>query len=390
MKNVLNKLLFFFLLSTLFYSCVNSDYDIGNIDDSDGLSPALAFPVGSLNTKILDFIKGAGIEATLHGTDSDTIYVTYDGQMSLKLLQEIPGWTGDYVFYAPPGMPDIELGFDEGEGSVDIDVFKGLQSGGSMLYPSNPQIYLTIYNYIGANIEININGITSYGNSQEKHAVFNNNTSSYVINAISAPEPNQSTVTGVTFNKANGKIHELFTIAPERISYDFGVELTVPDDGSLFLVPNKFVDIDYKVKIPFTFGEGTRLANADTLDLDLSGEDFISNLDELTLWIDYENRLQTTVELDILFLDEYKNLISNIEKEFNMDAAPSSGTTPQSEAEPKKGSFTVEFKKDEVEDAQRTRYIVLKSILKTGSGEVNIHPSDYVNLKLSAYLAINI
>jgi hypothetical protein len=391
MKKVLNKLLIFFLLSTFFCSCINNDYDTGNIDDGDvaGLSPALTLPIGSLNIKILEFIKSAGIESVLHGTDADTIYVTYGGQMSLNLKQEIPGWSNQDVFYVPPYLPNIGLGFDGGEESIDIDVFENLKSNGSELYPSNPQIYLTIRNYIGADIDVKINGITSYGNGEERYADFNN-SKSYIIDIGKAPAPHQSTTTKATFNRTNGKLHELFKIAPERISYDFDVDLPVPDDGSLFLVLDKFVDIDYEIKIPFTFSEGTRLSNVDTLKLDLSGDDFISNLDEFILWIDYENRLHASVNLEIEFLDKYKTVIPDIKKVFNMKSAPVYGGTNQSEAEPSKDSFTLTLDDDEVDAAKETRFITLKYMFQTGSGEVNIHPSDYVNLKLSAYLKVNL
>jgi hypothetical protein len=392
MKNLLNKPLIFFLLPVLFYSCINNDYDIDNIDDSGGFNPAFALPIGTLKTNITDFIKRAGIEDPLQ-TGTDTIYVAYNGSMSLEPMHQIPGMSENNIFYIPQGLP-IEFGFLGGEASVDIDVFKNLESSGSVLRPSNPKVYLTISNYIGANIDININSIKSYGpNQQTASAIFKNNGTSYVINVESAPKPHQSTLTKVTFDKTNGKIHELFAISPERISYDFSVNLNVSNDGnSHFLVPNKFVDIDYEIKIPFTFSAETRLASADTLDLDLSGEDFINSLDELKLWINYANRLRTTVDLEILFLDEHKELIPTIKKEFHMDAAPVSGGTNQKDALPAEGSFEISFDKNEIDDAKKTRYVILKSIFRTGASEseINIHPSDYVNLKLSAYLKVNI
>jgi hypothetical protein len=361
-----------------------------NIDDSGGLSPALALPVGTLKTGIMDFIKKAGIETPLQGTNTDTIYVAYNGSMSLTPLQEIPGLSGNSPFYIPPGVP-IDFVFDGGVASVDIDVFKDLESSGSVLHPSNPKVFLTIHNYIGAGIDINVNGITSYGGSRRVSATFSNNETSYVINVASAPEPHRYAVTNVSFDKANGKMHELFAISPERIAYDFSVNLNVTDGSSHFLVTDKFVDIDYEVKIPFTFSNGTQLASADTLTFDLSGEDFINSLDELKLWIDYENRLRTTVDLEILFLDEYKEPIQEMKKKvFHMKAAPVAEGVNQRDAMPAKDSFETGFDKNEIDNAKKTRYIILKSVFKVDANEVNIHPSDYVNLKLSAYLKINI
>jgi hypothetical protein len=62
-------------------------------------------------------------------------------------------------------------------------------------------------------------------------------------------------------------------------------------------------------------------------------------------------------------------------------------------AQPAKDSFTLSFDSDEFDNAQKTQHIILKSILKTdnqNNESVNIHPADYINLKLSVYSKINI
>jgi hypothetical protein len=196
------------------------------------------------------------------------------------------------------------------------------------------------------------------------------------------------------FDRTNGSTHELFSIAPERIACDFGVTLDVPDDGKHhFIVNGKYIDIDYELKIPMTFGPGTQLTSADTIKFDLSGEGFVNSLDELTLWINYENSLRTAIDLDVLFLDEYNNIIPSIRKNFHINAAPSSRATTKElfDGNPATGLFTLKFNKNEIDDAQKARYVILKSTLKTsGNEDVNIHPKDYINFKLSAYSKVNI
>jgi hypothetical protein len=336
-------------------------------------------PIGTLKTNIKDLIVEAGISEQLLEITADTIYVVYGGSMSMKPTSPIPGlgYGDNIINYIPNG---VQFAFDGGSADIDIDVFKDLSSSGSVLYPSNPQIYLTMHNYIGADINVDVHEIKSYGNG-EKNAVFSNGETSYSINVGSAVTAGESVSHTEVLDKTNGRIHDLFSNSPERISYDFGVNLQTPDDGKPhFIVNGKYVDLEYKIKIPMTFSAGTRLSSADTLDLDLSGEAFINNIDELILWINFENRVHATIDLELVFLNEYKNVIPSINRKFHINASPAEGT------------HTLKFNKTEFDDAKQTKYILLKTILKVdaGSGEVNIHPSDFITFKLSAYSKVSI
>jgi hypothetical protein len=389
MKNLLNKFLILFLVPMFFGSCVNSNYDLNDIDDSGGLNPALALPVGSLNINVTDFLEGTGIDSEFLETGTDTIYIVYRDSMSLAPTRNIPGLSEQGVIDNIP--PGLEFAFAGGETGYDFDVFKDLESSGSVLRPANPTIKFTIASYIGADIDLAVRSIASHrGNTQSKPAVFAGGAQQYLVPVGSAPEPGRATVTTVTFDKINGQLNELFAIAPDRITYNCGVNLNVPDDDKRhFLVANKFVDIKYEIRIPLTFSGGTQLASADTLEFDLSGDDFVSSLDEFALWIDYENRLRTTADLEIVFLDKDKRKIEGITKTFNMNAAASDGANQQNAA-PAKNSLYLDFKQNEIDDAKKTQYVKLNYILKTGNREVNIHPSDYIKLKLSVYLKVNI
>jgi hypothetical protein len=376
----------------MFSSCVDSKYDLDDIDDSGGLSPSLVLPIGTLKTGIIDFLEGAGIPEDLLQIGQDTIYVVYSGKMQLNSPSEIPAFgNSDYISYIPPGLT---FEFDGGSESIDIDIFKDLASSGSVLRPSRPRISCTVRNYIGADITVEINSIKSFGSQQEREAVFSNGENSYSISLGSAPERGEHSSRNVTFDRTNGQMDKLFSNSPERISYDFSVDLTVPEGGGHFMVKDKYVDVDYEVRIPLTFSPGTQLIYADTLDFDLSGDSFINNIDNLTIWIEYENSLRTTVDLDVLFLDENREVIPGITQKFQMKAAPAARETRES---PMPYSFAKEelsfsFNSSQFNDARKARYAALKSTLKTDSSnsEVNIHPSDHINLKLSAYSKVNI
>jgi hypothetical protein len=393
MKKVLNKFLLFFFMLPALCSCVNNNYDLDNIDDSGGLSPAVALPIGTIRTNVTDFIKGAGIDENILVETPDTIYIVYEGSMSLSptfplFVNGMP----DVIYGNDIPVNTIPFAFNGGAGSVNIDVFKDLESNGCVLLPSDPRVHCAIRNYLGADIDINIEGITSYGSGEPEKAVFRNDANSYSINVRSASEPHKYTEKKEIFDKINGRMHNLFSNSPERLSFDFSADLTIPADGNaLFIVRDKYIDVDYKVEIPMTFSQGTQLAYADTLEFDLSGDDFINNLDGLTLWIDSQNRLRTTVSLEVLFLDKDKNEISNIKKKFEMNSAPAHNGTNQQDAPPAKNSFEFKFNKNEFDDAKKTYYVVLKSVIKADDNrEVNIHPSDYISLKLSAYSKINL
>ncbi|MDR1897155.1 MAG: hypothetical protein LBR10_10235, partial [Prevotellaceae bacterium] len=164
------------------------------------------------------------------------------------------------------------------------------------------------------------------------------------------------------------------------------------DGKQHFILKDKFVDVFYEVKIPLTFGAGTRIVRTDTMDFDLSGDDFINNLDELRIWIDCKNRFRAAVDLEVLFLDEYKREIPSIQRGFTINPATPAGGANQRDAQPSEGTFEIKFNSNEIDDAKRTSYVALKYVLKTdqNSGDVNIHPSDYISLKLDAYATINL
>jgi hypothetical protein len=384
MKNLLDKISGFFLLSALLCSCVDNKYDLDNIDDSGGLSPSLVLPIGTLNTSIIDFIKGAGIEDPLI-IGTDTIYVRYKDTMFLRPTLPIPGLEGGDVIYNIPG--GIQFGFDGGVASINLSFFENLARTGSVINLANPMIFCTICNYVGADVNIDFNSVTSEGNGQRKQAIFSDGSTKYSIDVESAPSENKYFPKNVIFDRTNGRMPELFSIAPDRILFDISVDLEVPADGNEhFIVNGKYVDVAYELRLPLTFGPGTQLIYSDTLDFDLSGEGFINNIDGLTLWIDYTNSLRTTVDLDVLFLDENRIEIDGIkEKHFPMNAASASDRAT--------GSFTLSFDSDEFDNAQKARYAILRSTLKTdnqNNESVNIHPADYINFKLSAYSKINI
>jgi hypothetical protein len=386
MKKVSDKVLSFFLLTTLLCSCVDGKYDLGNIDDSGGLSPSLVLPIGTLNTNIIDFIRGAGTGDPLQiEISADTVYIVYKDLMSLNPVSSIPGLeNADVITDIPAG---IRFAFDGGTADIGMNLFKNLAAGGSILILANPIVYCTMRNYIGADVTIDINSVISEGSDQQKWAKFDNGNTGYSIDLGSAPEQNSYSSRNEIFDRTNGQMHELFSIAPELISFDFSVNLAVPNDGNPhFIVKDKYVDMAYEVRIPLTFGPGTQLVNADTLAFDLSGEGFINNIDNLTLWIDYTNSLRTTVDLDVIFLDGYRREIQGITKLFHMDAA---ATATQSAT----GLFPLTFDGNEFDNARKAQYAILKSVIKTdnqNNGSVNIRPADCINLKLSAHSKINI
>ena len=372
------------LLSLALSSCIDSGYDLDNLDDSGGFTPALVLPIGTLSTGIMDLITEAGIPKDLLEVSDSEISIVYSDRTSLKLISPIPGLDDGITLHVPSGT-EIKFAFANGEEVFYIDVFEYLASNGSALYPSNPQIRLGITNYIGADINLDINGITSYGsNGRTSSATFDNGGASYTIPVEGAANPGEYKFQSETFDKDNGRLHELFSIAPDSLSYNFSVDLTVPDDGKQhFIVSGQYVDLDYEIRLPLTFNAGTQLSGADTISLDLSGDDFVSDLGELALWIDYENGIPATLSLDILFLDENRQTVSGIaDRNFRIDASQATGAST--------GTLKFEFSASEFEVAKKVRDVVLKTTLKVESGEVSIRPSDYIKLKLSAYSKVNL
>jgi hypothetical protein len=382
MNKLLKRLPVIILFPVLLYSCIDSGYNLDDLDDSGSFAPALVLPVGTLKTSIMDLITEAGIPKNLLEISDNTIYIVYKDSMSLEPEPPVPDFSNEGVIYSIP--EGIKFTLAHGEESIDIDVFETLASSGSVFYPADPQIRLDIKNYIGANIDIDVNGITSYSSDgRHSNATFGNDANSYKIHVEGAPAPNRYTAHSETFDKDKGSLHKLFAIAPNRLSYDFSVDLTVPDDGEQhFIVNGKYVDLAYELRLPMTFDAGTQLASADTIDFDLSGDDFVSNLDGLTLWIDYENGIPATAGLDILFLDEYQQAVPGIDqRSFHIKA-------PQTNSNASTGTLTFNFKSSELDAAKKVRYTVLKTVLKVS--EVSLRPADYINLKLSAYSKINI
>jgi hypothetical protein len=286
-----------------------------------------------------------------------------------------------------------QITFDPIIGEHYVGVFNGLAENGSLLSFSNPTVVCDLYNHVGVGGTFKIDSLKTFSEKTGviHEAEFETGKKSYSISLNPAQSPSQpSAPKNIIFDKNNGAIDRLFFQEehPDHIRYNFSFDVE-NHSGFLVVKDNKYIDVVLEVRLPLTFNDGTRFNNRDTLDVDLSGNSTIKDVENLILWIDYKNRFGVNIGLEVLFLDKNRNNIASLSNSYEIESADVG--TNRTDVQPKQGTIEIEFDKSKLSDLQKTRYIVLAtSVANTSGMEVSIHPQDCLNITLSAFSSIEV
>jgi hypothetical protein len=277
--------------------------------------------------------------------------------------------------------------FGEQNNTINIDFFNNVMPKGSVLHFSDPIIKCTALNYVGVNSIFKVNYIKATSKTgQTVYAQFNNQTTqTYSFNLAAATVPHKYTPTTQIFDRQTGGTYQLFLIEPSTLSYSFSNQ-TIPVAGqNNFVVANKYVNVLLETKLPFSFDEGSLLVTNDTLNLDLTGQGKINDVNNAILRINYANRLPVAATISAVFLDANHSVITSLTKSFNLISAPINSlgyTTGETD-----GSLYIKFDTANFTDATKVKYVNLKTLI-TGAdanSKISFSPTDFIHLKIDLF-----
>lgn len=271
--------------------------------------------------------------------------------------------------------------------TIRLNFFNDVVPEGSKLYFSNPTVICKVLNYVGMSSTFYVNYAKAWSNDglEQVFADFNGSPNySFVLDA--APQINQASENIEIFDRDNGGTNQLFLINPTYLSYSFSNSPILIPGQNHFIVRNKYVDVAVEAKLPFHFDEGTFLITNDTMDLDLTGEDAIEDVKKMEVRIKYENFLPAAIKLDAVFLDEFYQPITSLNKKFDVPAPTidSEGySTKQSE-----GFLYINFIESDFADVTRVKYIQLKTrtVAFDSTSKMKFRPDDYIHVKADLYV----
>ena len=198
------------------------------------------------------------------------------------------------------------------------------------------------------------------------------------------------------FNTENSNVDDFFSNMPTEIRF-VGKVIINPDAEEGYIVDPVAFNTHMGVDIPINLSTPDRPASIeDTLSSDLSDlpkPDDDLRLSEMMLHINYENGLPFTTEFELLFLDEFDQIVEVVEgvpvmvEKFGIEAGQVDEDS-RFVTLPHIGSTEIRVSGDNLDNLYRARKIKLSGQLNTderdGSSEVKLRADDYVTLSVTA------
>lgn len=201
----------------------------------------------------------------------------------------------------------------------------------------------------------------------------------------------------IRFDRETSNVDVFLSSFPVEIRF-IGKVIANPDLVEGFVLDPIDFNASFGIDIPMNLSTetGNPASIEDTISVDLSDlpsrEDDIA-IDELTLYLFYENGLPFQTGLRLQFLDENYQVITNSENEpldevaFSVGAAKINNTS-RFVAQPNIGMTEIRLNGDQLDNLHLTRNILLRGTLATSrddlSGEVKVRARDYIGISINA------
>jgi len=359
------------LISLLFGSCINKDYDFNDLDNRTTLKDmTLCFPFGTIRYNVAEITEKANFN---HETkiEGDTIFLCYHTTLD---------------FLSSPGVNNI--------GIQPLNLFHDMAPEGSRIYFSNPIFDCKVENRGNIPITFNINFILGTKENYDSIAADFGNESY----AISVPA-NKTIIH--RFNRVNGETHRIFRIGdfesgigPDVMIYGFSHTGQNNDD----------IHAEMTVKLPLAFDYGSKIVFNDTLSLNMSsydekyeeGEGYGDHIETVILRLNYINKMPVGGVSEFVFFDRHGLPIAGINdrilrfnraslKNIQMPGFESNIATQE-----ESGVMYIHFEKSEWGAAKGIRAMMVRTTLANTDKNIHFLPEDFLQLKLDFYLKGNI
>ena len=205
-------------------------------------------------------------------------------------------------------------------GTVSFSILPEYQVTGASF--ENARIFLTVENEIGASAQMNINTLRAVNTLSGQSAIL---TGQAILNPfiLSSPVDPNSILTPVSpttnilyLDNQNSNIHQLVSVLPNFLEYDFGFELNpgltlpAPNTGNNFVYSNAHLTCYLNTEIPLNFSF-EQLIIDDTTIADLNNLN-AENINYGNLILYSYNYFPFKANVNLLFLDSNMHVIDSL------------------------------------------------------------------------------
>lgn len=188
-----------------------------------------------------------------------------------------------------------------------IPVFQNAVQGNIAI---QPRLNMSFRNSFGVDIKSDLSRITVSTQQEQPTRLADEGTQAFFVDnfRIAAPATReQVTAIHQKIDKTNSNIEDAFATVPDGILYDLGFMLDNSTSDTSFVSDSSAIAVDIEAEIPL---EGSfDMTMADTMAVDF--QEFAENIDELKVLIKTENSFPIDAYLQICFLDENGNLLTD-------------------------------------------------------------------------------
>ena len=274
---------------------------------------------------------------------------------------------------------------------------------GTILPISKPSLLFTIEHGFSVPLAATLNtlNVSSY-NGDRKYATFDGKKTKtfHFPSKIAMDAPYDATTIDsirIDYTDRNGNIDDLFTIHPDKVSYDYqiGIDSTstqrqyrITDNTHLKMALNIHVPFEFGENVHFSYGDTIRGINLTTIQLDslLAEANFIQNVEkaELKLYLDIENWIPFNVAGNVAFFNAAGEIIQLSSMESNtidLDLKQPEVIENGFVKTPSKNPIILSVTQDDFNKIASTDHIVVNATLKNNDTMVKLTPDAAITIK---------
>lgn len=327
------------------------------------------------------------IEYTIHsdGTLQISRNTTINEEVYLHIIKHKKLW--GHIWQEEPVY--------DGEDIVDIPLdFEGIDFKNIRMLFSRPEVNIKLYNNIGIPYSFNIEELTLSDNDGKSISANFDGSTKYSL-PINSPEDRDDdpfATTEVTFDRNLGHLDRMFDIAPVKMTCKYNITTTDKDINNIHFFPqDPHFNADVRLVLPLEFNAGTHFVYNDTINdinLDTSlpeGMEF----ENITLWLDVENRFPIATKFSLTFLDESdEELYATDEIEVESAQVDEDGRVTNASRQ----QFTIETDQDFIEKILSTTDIVLTTKVEGRDAEskINFQSDNGLDINISAFAKVRV
>lgn len=287
------------------------------------LSPA---PPGGVSTHIEEESM-EGYHFDFSGANNDSFNLSFNQVIasidSTGVMKTISKGDSIYVELAFENLrPRYARGYlndtilNSGLSDEKLDIFNRIESGNLQLH--NASLQVEVENNIGVDLDIRVNDLKSINSRKSSVVSLSGSEINKPLHIVRAQDRGNATnvqgsFTSLTIDRSNSNLDDFINNLPDKIQYD--VELHANPLGNTsfwndFIYDSRFLNLNLVLDVPLELS-ASGLTLADTVDIDLSGQEF-EKIKEGVLHAFFSNSFPVEAKVQINVLDQGGTIVDSL------------------------------------------------------------------------------